>query len=85
MQRIVEITFTYIDWMSQRVVTAYESERERWLQNRSAVRAARTRDLLAGKSVDMAAAEAALGYRVEQCHLGIVAWTRTAAPGEDED
>ena len=84
-QRIVEITFTYIDWMSQRVVTAYESERERWLQNRSAVRAARTRDLLAGKSVDMAAAEAALGYRVEQCHLGIVAWTRTAAPGEDED
>ncbi len=84
-QRIVEITFTYIDWMSQRVVTAYESERERWLQNRSAVRAARTRDLLAGKSVDMAAAEAALGYRLEQCHLGIVAWTRTGAPGEDED
>ncbi len=84
-QRIVEITFMYIDWMSQRVVTAYERERERWLQNRSAVRAARTRDLLARKSVDMAAAEAALGYRLEQCHLGIVAWTRTGAPGEDED
>lgn len=84
-QRIVEITFMYIDWMSQRVVTAYESERERWLQNRSAVRAARTRDLLAGKSVDMAAAEAALGYRLEQCHLGIVAWMRTGAPGEDQD
>jgi DNA-binding PucR family transcriptional regulator len=83
-QRIVEITFMYIDWMSQRVVTAYESERERWLQNRSAVRAARTRDLLAGKSVDMAAAEAALGYRLEQSHVGIVAWTRTGAPREDE-
>jgi GGDEF-like domain len=33
----------------------------------------------------MAAAEAALGYRLEQCHLGIVAWTRTGAPGEDQD
>jgi DNA-binding PucR family transcriptional regulator len=84
-QRIVEITFRYIDWMSQRVVTAYESERERWLQNRSAVRAARTRELLAGKSVDIAAAEAALGYRLDQRHLGIAAWMRTGAPGEDED
>ena len=75
-QRIVEITFVYIDWMSQRVVISYEHERDRWLQNRSAVRAARTRELLAGKSVDMAAAEAALGYRLAQRHLGIVVWTR---------
>jgi DNA-binding PucR family transcriptional regulator len=84
-QRIVETTFTYIDWMSQRVVTAYEIERERWLQNRSAVRAARTRELLAGKNIDTGAAEAALGYRLDQHHLGIVAWTRGGAPGEDED
>lgn len=84
-QRIMEITFTYIDWMSQRVVTAYEIERERWLQNRSAVRAARTRDLLTGKAVGIAAAEAALGYRLGQRHLGIVAWTRSGADGEDED
>ena len=83
-QRIVEITFGYIDWMSQRVVISYENERDRWLQNRSAVRAARTRELLAGNSVDMAAAEAALGYRLAQRHLGIVAWTRTEASGEDE-
>ena len=83
-QRIVEITFGYIDWMSQRVVISYENERDRWLQNRSAVRAARTRELLAGNSVDMAAAEAALGYRLAQRHLGIVVWTRAGAPGEDE-
>lgn len=80
----MEITFGYIDWMSQRVVISYENERDRWLQNRSAVRAARTRELLAGHSVDMAAAEAALGYRLVQRHLGIVVWTCTEAPGEDE-
>ena len=83
-QRMVEITFGYIDWMSQRVVISYENERDRWLQNRSAVRAARTRELLAGNSVDMAAAEAALGYRLAQRHVGIVVWTRAGAPGEDE-
>ena len=83
-QRIVEITFVYIDWMSQRVVISYENERDRWLQHRSAVRAARTRELLAGNSVDMAAAEAALGYRLAQHHIGIVVWTRAEAPGEDE-
>ena len=83
-QRMVEITFAYIDWISQRVVISYEDERDRWLQNRSAVRAARTRELLAGNSVDMAAAEAALGYRLAQRHVGIVVWTRAGAPGEDE-
>ena len=83
-QRMVDITFGYIDWMSQRVVISYENERDRWLQNRSAVRAARTRELLAGKSVDMAAAEAALGYRLAQRHVGVVVWTRARAPGEDE-
>ena len=83
-QRIVEITFVYIDWMSQRVVISYENERDQWLQNRSAVRAARTRELLAGNSIDMAAAEAALGYRLAQHHLGIVVWTRAETPGEDK-
>ena len=83
-QRIVEITFLYIDWMSQRVVISYENERDRWLQNRSAVRAARTRELLAGNSVDMAAAEAALGYGLAQHHLGIVIWTRAETAGEDK-
>ncbi len=83
-QRIVEITFAYIDWMSQRVVISYENERDRWLQNRNAVRAARTRELLAGNSVDMAAAQAALGYRLAQHHLGIVIWTRAETPGEDK-
>jgi len=83
-QRIVEITFGYIDWMSQRVVISYENERDQWLQNRNAVRAARTRELLAGDSVDMAAAEAALGYRLAQRHVGIVVWTRIRASGEDE-
>jgi len=84
-QRIVEITFAYIDWISQRVVISYENERDRWLQNRSAVRAARTRELLAGNSIDTASTEAALGYRLSQRHLGLVIWTRTGAPNEDGD
>ena len=47
-QQIVTVTFDYIDWISQRVVTVYEIERERWLTERNTARVGRVEDLISG-------------------------------------
>jgi DNA-binding PucR family transcriptional regulator len=72
--RMVEITFGYIDRVSEQAIEAYQHERDRWLLTQTAVRAGRVRDLLGGNSVDIDATEAALGYRLRQLHLGVIAW-----------
>jgi hypothetical protein len=78
--RIARILSAYIDQVSEELVSSYESERENWLRNQSAARAARVRALLSGEQVDLGSAEAMLGYRLRQHHLGLVAWI-TGAPG----
>ena len=74
----------YIDQISEKMVTAYAKERENWLRNRSAVRAARIRDLLSGERIDVSAAEVTLGYRLRQYHVGLVCWVGDAASTADE-
>jgi hypothetical protein len=64
---------------SSPVVAAYTRERENWLLNRSATRGARIRHLLSGEPVDVGAAEATLGYRLCQYHVGLVYWAGDAA------
>jgi DNA-binding PucR family transcriptional regulator len=65
----------YVDQTSEQIVAAYTRERESWLRSRSAARAARIRDLLSGARMDLRAAEATLGYRLRQYHVGVVCWT----------
>ena len=74
----------YIDQASEKMVAAYTRERESWLRNRSAAQAARIRDLLAGERADVRAAEATLGYRLRQYHVGVVCWTGDAAGTADQ-
>jgi hypothetical protein len=74
----------YIDQTSEEMVAAYTQERENWLRNRSAARAARIRDLLSGERIDVSAAEATLGYRLRQYHVGLVCWAGDAANQADE-
>jgi hypothetical protein len=74
----------YIDQVSEEMVAAYARERESWLRNRSTARAARIRDLLSGERVDASAAEATLGYRLRQYHVGVVCWAGDAAGTADE-
>ncbi|MFI6362192.1 PucR family transcriptional regulator [Nocardia sp. NPDC050630] len=68
-------SFAYIDRVSQQVVTAYQDERDRWLQNQMAVRTARVRSILSGQRVDPGDSERALGYRLDRTHLGLVVWS----------
>jgi PucR C-terminal helix-turn-helix domain/GGDEF-like domain len=74
----------YIDQTSEEMVAAYTRERENWLRNRSTARAARIRELLSGERIDVAAAEATLGYRLRQYHVGVVCWAGDAASATDE-
>jgi DNA-binding PucR family transcriptional regulator len=75
-QLMLTMSFDYIDGVSEQVVAAYQHERDRWLLSQTAVRAARVAALLAGSGHDdVDAAEAALGYRLRQHHLALLAWT----------
>ena len=65
----------YIDKTSEEMVAAYTRERENWPRKRNAARVARIRDLLSGKRISVSAAEAALGCRLRQYHVGLVCWT----------
>jgi hypothetical protein len=73
----------YVDQTSEEIVAAYTQERENWLRKRSAAQAARIRDLLAGARIDVGAAEATLGYRLRQYHVGVVCWAVDAAAAVD--
>jgi DNA-binding PucR family transcriptional regulator len=74
----------YIDQTSEAMVAAYTQERENWLRNQSAVRAARIGDLLSGERINVSAAEATLGYRLRQYHVGLVCWAGDATGTADE-
>ena len=80
MSRIVA---AYIDQTSEEMVAAYTQEREHWLRNQNAARAAKVRELLSGERGDMLAAEATLGYRLRQYHVGVVCWVGDAAGAAD--
>ena len=79
--RIADATASYIDRVSEELVSAYEAEKENWLRNLSAARAARVRALLSGERADVDSAEPILGYRLRQHHAGVVCWTREAGTG----
>jgi hypothetical protein len=79
--RIAETTAAYIDRVSEELVAAYEAEKENWLRNLSAARAARVRALLQGERVDVDASEVILGYRLRQHHVGLVCWVGEEEPG----
>jgi PucR C-terminal helix-turn-helix domain/GGDEF-like domain len=78
-----KIVAGYVDQTSEEIVAAYTRERENWLRNRSAARAARIRELLSGRRINVSATEATLGYRLRQYHLGLVCWSGDAAAAVD--
>ena len=64
----------YVDHVCERIGHSYDAERERWLRQQDVVRTEQIRDLLAGRTGEVAQAEAALGYRLTGRHVGIIAW-----------
>ena len=78
-----KIVAGYVDQTSEEIVAAYTRERENWLRNRSAARAARIRDLLSGERINVSVTEATLGYRLRQYHVGVVCWAGDATAAVD--
>ncbi|NIH81130.1 PucR family transcriptional regulator [Amycolatopsis viridis] len=70
--------FAFIDRVTQQAVSAYQEERDRWLVNRSAVRAARVRTLIEGGATDTS--ETSLGYRLRGTHLAMIVWQAPLPP-----
>ena len=81
--RIAGTLASYIDLVSEEVFSAYEAEKEKWLRNQSAARAARVRALLRNEQLDVDSSEAILGYRLRQHHLGVVTWITGPTAGGD--
>lgn len=80
-RRMLQVSFGYIDRATEHVIVVYQQERDHWLLSQTAARAARVRDILTEKDVDLNWAEPALGYRLRQNHLGLVAWLPTLTGG----
>ena len=80
---MVEHVSDSIDRVVGQILAAYESARERWVQNRAAVLIMRVKSVLAGEGVDPEVAEGALGYRLLQRHLGVVLWVERGAADAD--
>lgn len=83
-QAIVTVTFDYIDWISQRVVTIYEAEHEQWRDERNSARDGRVQDLINGTVTDIDAAESVIGYRLRVHHLGVVLWVYETGARQDQ-
>jgi hypothetical protein len=81
--RMLDLSFRYIDQVSQRVIMAYQQEHDRWLLTQTAARAARVRTLLTEQHSDVDASESALGYPLRQHHLGLVSWIPEPTRGGD--
>jgi hypothetical protein len=83
-QHIVTVLFDYVDWISQGVINVYESERERWVAERNSARTGQVEDLIAGRTKDIDAAEAVIGYRLRVYHLGAVLWVHETGAQQDQ-
>jgi len=81
--QISEVTFGYIDWITQQVVITYQSERDRWMENQNSLRALRVRELLDGADLDIDAVTTAIRYPLRRTHLAVVVW-RDADDGRDD-
>lgn len=63
----------YLDRMCERIAEEYDDERQRWLRQEESVRLERVLALLEGGLTEHDA-ERALGYRLRQKHLALIAW-----------
>ncbi len=79
---ITTVSFRYIDWITVQVTEIYERERDRWLESRNSVRAARVREVLSAGEVDVDAVTASIRYPLRRTHLAVVMWL--AADGEQD-
>lgn len=88
MRRLLKVVFEFVTRVTRQLVAVYQDERDRWLLNRSAARAAKVQELLGENRgpVDagaLDAAEAVIGYRLRGRHAGLIVWHASAGAADD--
>ncbi|NUS94388.1 MAG: PucR family transcriptional regulator, partial [Nocardia sp.] len=71
-ERLTEIIYGYIDWITGYVFDAYEAERRRWVGRPDGVRSATVHAVLATDDPDTAAFEHETGYSLSRTHLALI-------------
>ena len=82
-RQISEVTFGYIDWITQQVVDTYQGEHDRWMENRNSLRVLRVHELLDGADLDVDEVTTAIRYPLRRTHVGVVVW-RDEEDGRDD-
>ena len=76
-EAITRTLLKYVDSVELQALAVYQRERGLLLENQSAAREMRVRDVLAGApSIDIDAASEAIGYPLRWQHLALVLWYR---------
>lgn len=83
-EQITDISFRYVDWISQQVSVVYEHERDRWLENRNSAREIRVREVLISDDGDTDAVAAAIGYPMRRTNLALMLWRPEAGEVGDD-
>ncbi|AGC61670.1 Regulator of polyketide synthase expression [Mycobacterium liflandii 128FXT] len=81
--RIEQVTFGYVDHITQEVVNTYQSEHDRWTENRNSLRALRVREVLDGAQLDVDAMTTEIRYPLNLIHLATVMWFDGPALGNE--
>ena len=75
LEGITATLFSYVDWVSEQVVAAYEEEREQWLATHNSIRVVRVREVLTARTpIDVDEASEAIRYPLRWHHLALVMW-----------
>lgn len=85
-RRIVAIASDYIDTVTERVVSAYQTEHDRWISNRNSIRSARISELLStSDQVDEAETSAVIGYNLKLTHCAAILWSTPAVDQQRDE
>lgn len=77
-EAITTFVFEYVEWVSEHLVGAYESEHVQWREHQNSIRAMRVRDLLGDDTtIAVDTASAAIDYPLHQQHLALILWHTT--------
>ena len=82
-QRLSAVSFAYIDSTMEDILDSHQRERDRWLTNKSRLRAVRVREALEAPDVDVEEMTTATGYPFARTHLALVLWFDGPAAGDE--
>lgn len=81
--QIADVTFGYIDWISQEVIRTYQSEHDLWMEKRNSIRALRVREVLDSTTIDVDVMATEIRYPLRRTHLAAVLWWRESVEGDE--